>query len=227
MKRLPLALAGLLAVALTCVTPAPAATSATPHAKGSPDPCLAKKSKWERGQCENFAHSAPADEYFGRMKMSYLGINNTFRDESIRAGDYTTDSGIINKVSFADEALQAWSAKYPGDPELARSFFLAIVMYKKIYTQPYQEKAWNYAHLLVAHFGSTYFGKVEKAEIAHGFTEHYFGNPEMCPTPLPSGVVAMEAPSATATPVPAPGQPIVNIITPPCVAPAPAPTLTP
>ncbi len=227
MIRFPLALAGMLAVALTCVASAPAATSTTPQATGSPDPCLAKKSKWEREQCENFAHSAPADEYFGRMKMSYLGINNTFRDESIRAGDYTTDSGIINKVSFADEALQAWSAKYPGDPELARSYYLAVIMYKKIYTQPYQEKAWTYAHLLVAHFAATYFGKVEKAEIAHGFTEHYFANPQMCPPALPNGAVAMDTPSATATPDPVPGQPIINVIIPPCVAPGPEPTFTP
>ena len=136
------------------------------------------------------------------MKMSFLGINNTFHDETIRAGDYTTDSGIIYKVAFADEALEQWSHRYPGDPQLARSYYLAIVMYRKIYTQDAQQKAWTYMHVLTSRFGGTYFGKLEKADIARGFTEHYFANAQLCPTPLPSGVVvpAEVAPSATATP---------------------------
>ena len=108
--------------AMAATTPKPAATAAPK------DACASKKSKWEHQQCENYTHAAPGDEYFGRMKMSFLGINNTFHDETIRAGDYTTDSGIINKVAFADEALEQWSHRYPGDPQLARSYILAIVM---------------------------------------------------------------------------------------------------
>ena len=226
-KRTPAAIAGILAVGLACFASAPAATSANATVSiASKDPCLSKPSKWDREQCENYHHSAPGDEYFGKMKMSYLGINNTFHDEAIRAGDYTTDSGIINKVSFADEALRAWSSKYPGDPELARSYFLAIAMYKKIYTQPYQQKAWDYMHLIISRFGSTYFGKIEKAALARGFTEHYFANPQMCPTPMPLGATAMTTPSATATPLPPPGQPKIDMIIPPCVAPAPTETPT-
>src|SRR5215472_491430 len=33
--------------------------------------------------------AAPADEYFGRMKMSYLGINNSLRDAYVMAGEHT------------------------------------------------------------------------------------------------------------------------------------------
>ncbi len=206
--------------AMAASAPKPAATPA------SKDKCASLKSKWEKQQCENYSHSAPGDEYFGRMKMSFLGINNTFHDETIRAGDYTTDSGIINKVAFADEALEQWSHRYPGDPQLARSYYLAIVMYRKIYTQDAQQKAWTYMHVLTSRFGGTYFGKLEKADIARGFTEHYFANAQLCPTPLPSGVVvpAEVAPSATATPPRAAGQPSVDIITPPCVQPSPVPT---
>ncbi len=218
-----------LVVSLTAAASvaAPAATTPKPAAKAAPkDPCASKKSKWEHQQCEDFAHAAPGDEYFGRMKMSFLGINNTFHDEAIRAGDYTTDTGIINKVGFADEALEAWAHKYPGDPQLARSYFLAIAMYKKIYMPDAQQKAWTYMHVLASRFGGTYFGKLEKADLARGFTEHYFAAAQMCPTPLPSGVTvpAYVTPAATPTPVTAPGTPSVDIITPPCVAPSPAST---
>jgi len=221
-----------LAVSLTAAASvaAPAATAPKPAATARPkDPCAGKKSKWERQQCEDFAHAAPGDEYFGRMKMSFLGINNTFHDEAIRAGDYTTDTGIINKVAFADEALEAWAHKYPGDPQLARSYFLAIAMYKKIYMPDAQQKAWTYMHVLTSRFGSTYFGKLEKADLARGFTEHYFAAAQMCPTPLPSGVTvpANVTPAATPTPVPAPGTPSVDIITPPCIQPSPAATEEP
>jgi len=235
LKRTISLCAGLLALAVVCgpAERAVAATQAAHASKPNPkDPCAAKKSKWERNQCESFARSAPGDEYFGRMKLSYLGINNTFHDEAIRAGDYTTSSSIINKVQFADEALNAWAKRYPGDPQLARSYFLAIAMFKKIYVQDFQDKAWAYMHLIVHEFPTSYFGKLEKADIARGFTEHWFADPESCPTPLPSGMPAPAlTPSATATPVPRPGSPKVQIITPACVpppsTPSPAPTATP
>lgn len=217
------ALVATLDVAAFAATPKPSATAAPK------DACASKTSKYARQECENYTHAAPGDEYFGRMKMSFLGINNTFHDETIRAGDYTTDQGIINKVAFADEALQDWSHRYPGDPQLARSYFLAITMYKKIYTVDAQQKAWSYMHILTQRFPTTYFGKLEKSDLAKGFTEHYFANPEMCPTPLPSGVTIPPetTPSATDTPAPAPGQPKVQIITPPCIQPSAAPTEEP
>jgi hypothetical protein len=216
------ALVAVLAGTATAATPKPSATAA-PKSK---DACSSKTSKYAHQECENFLHSAPGDEYFGRMKMSFLGINNTFHDETIRAGDYTTDSGIISKVNFADEALQQWAHKYPGDPQLARSYYLAVVMYKKIYTLEFQQRAWTYMHILTARFGNTYFGKLEKAEIAKGFTENYFADAQMCPTPLPSGASGTSLTVVTyATPVPpAPGQVGVHMITPPCIQPSPAST---
>jgi hypothetical protein len=186
------------------------------------DPCASKPSKWQQQQCENYHHSAPGDEYFGRMKMSYLGINNTFHDEAIRAGAYTTDPGLIARVNFADESLREWARKYPDDPQLARSYFLAVRVYEKIYTQPAQEKAWNYMHLLATRFGSTYFGKIVKADLNRGFTEHWFAAPQPCSAP---GASAAAQPTADpATPAPKPGQPKVEILTPPCIAPSPSPS---
>jgi hypothetical protein len=217
------------AVLCAAIVMAPVGAHAAASAAKKPaDACASKPSKWQRLQCEEYTQSAPGDEYFGRMKMSYLGINNTFRDEWIRAGAYTTNSGIINNVGFADEALEQWAHRYPNDPQLARSYFLAIRMYKKIYTKSAQQKAWSYMHILTTHFGNTYFGKLEKADLAKGFTEHYFSLPQLCPTPIPSGVtVPTNAVSATPTPTPKPGQPKVEIITPPCVQPSPIPTESP
>jgi hypothetical protein len=203
------ALASVLAAAPVLAAPASAAT--TTSAK---DSCASKPSKWARQECENYNHSAPGDEYFGKMKMSYLGINNTFHDESIRAGDYTTDPGIISKVTFADDALEQWSHRYPHDPQLARSYYLAILMYKKIYTKPAQEKAWSYMHVLTSRFGDTYFGKVEREAMSRGFTEHYFADAEPCPSGSPA---AASSADAAMDPASKPGEPKVDVMTPPCI----------
>ena len=207
-------------------TPAVVATpkpSATPGEASTKNVCGATKSKWAHLKCEEFNSSAPGDEYFGRMKMSYLGIDNTYKDGVISAGAYTTDPRLIAKLDFATEALRRWAAKYPNDPELARSYYLAVQVLRKVYTQPEQQVTWEFMHLLVVKYGNTYFGKTEKAVIAQGFTEHWFGLAQLCPTPLPIGVLPEATPNATPEPSPAPGHPDVELITPPCVQASPVP----
>jgi hypothetical protein len=206
-----------------------ASASTTPKASASStpskdaDPCGSTKSKWQHLQCQEFNSSAPGDEYFGRMKISYLGIDNTFRDGAISAGAYTTDSRIITKLQFADEALSKWAAKYPGDPQLARAYFLGMLVFRKVYTQTAQQTAWRYVQVLAKTYPSTYFGKTSKTAMTTGFVEHWFSLPQLCPTPLPKGVMPEATPNATESPSPAPGQPVIDIITPPCVKPSPSP----
>ncbi len=207
------------------VEPALAATpTPTPSAKPkSKDVCDSTRSKWAHLQCEQFNSSAPGDEYFGRMKMSYLGIDNTYKDGAISAGAYTTDPKLISKLDFATEALQRWAAKYPNDPQLARSYFLGVQVLRKVYTQAEQQMSWQFIQLLVTKYGNTYFGKVMKSSIQGGYTEHWFGIAQICPTPLPPGVTPDATPAATPSPTPAPGRAAVNVITPPCVQPSPVP----
>ncbi len=225
-----LALAGSEASSpLAAATPQPTPTpAAAAHAK---DPCGDTKSKWAHLQCEEYNSSAPGDEYFGRMKLSYLGIDNTYKDGSISAGDSTTDPHLIAKLDFATEALRRWASKYPNDPQLARSYFLGVQVLRKVYTQPEQETTWQFIRLLTTKYGNTYFGKTLKASVAkNGFTEHWYAVATICPTPVPHGatppphgVAVLPTPEPTPTPSPAPGQPAVEIITPPCVPPSATP----
>ncbi len=181
-------------------------------------------SKWAHLQCEEFHASAPGDEYFGRMKMSYLGIDNTYKDGAISAGAYTIDPHLISKLDFATEALRRWAAKYPNDPQLARTYYLGILVLKKVYTQGEQQTAWQFMQILVTKYKSTYFGKTIKASLASdGFTEHWFALAQVCPTPLPPGVMPETTPAATPLPSPDPSHPAVDLITPPCVQSSDAP----
>ncbi|MDQ2664099.1 MAG: hypothetical protein M3Y18_08730 [Candidatus Eremiobacteraeota bacterium] len=163
--------------------------------------------------------AAPADRYFGRLKLSYLGINNTFRDAAITAGSYTTDKNLIHKLQFADAALHDWMKEYPNDPHLPRSFYLASETYKKIWTKEYQDKAWAYMQLLKTKYPTTFFGKQVKKDVAGGFTQRYFAQAQPCgAAPQPALIVQQRA-----------GQPKVQIEIPPCIQsdiPSPEPSAT-
>lgn len=146
--------------------------------------------------------------------MSYLGINNTFKDAAISAGSYTTSSAIVNKVDFAMEALNDWQSQFPRDPQLARSYFLGQIILKKIWIKKYQDKAWAYMQFILAKYPQTFFGKTVKADLANGFTQHYFAEPAPC------GGAAK--PAGPAPPVNN-GKYKVVVETPPCVPPASPP----
>jgi hypothetical protein len=192
------------------------AQSPAEDASGSPTPppkqnCGQTKSKYQKLQCDNYNNSAPGDEYFGRDKESYLGIENTFRDGYIRAGDNTTDPRVISTLNRASDALVVWSTRYPKDPELARAYYLGIRVYTKVYTQSGQQTAWQYMQTIVRKFPHTYFGKTINASLSKGdFTEHWYADAVPCPMP---GATA--DPTATPAP-PAKGQPAVELIEPPC-----------
>ncbi len=218
-----------------CTAPA-AAAAATAAATAAPRPAASPAlSQYERLRRERFKNSAPADHYFGRLKMSFLGIDNTLRFEALRAGDHTTDPSIVNKVNYADDSLEAWAAEYPRDPQLAHSYYLAVLVYRKIWTKPAQEKSWAYMQLILKRYPETYFAKQIRNDVDAGFTEHYYADPLPCPTappapgdfpagaPLPPALVE---PSPSPSPSPAPYgrslfRPNVEVLPAPCATPSP------
>lgn len=230
----------MAAVTAACVlgSVAAAPTSKPPSKPAPTRPKPPAVSKFRQHQLDMMRVSAPGDEYFGRLKLSYLGVDNTFRDESIRAGAYTTDSHIISQVNFAEDALRDWYNRYPKDPQLPRSYFLAYAMYRKIWTEPGQVKAWQYLHIISARWPGSYFGKLVKRDMA-GFVEHYFDEPAPCPSEAPTqspgpGGRRWSPPTPSPTPSPAPlpsptvapGQPLVEMLPVPCYTPIP-PTPSP
>lgn len=224
--------------------PLVAAPAAAPAATKSP----AAASKWQQHQREMFNNSAPADEYFGRMKLSYLEMNNTFRDAAISSGEHTTDTAIAHKVADAEDALDAWAKKFPHDPQLARTYFLATIVERKIWLQANQRRAWDYLNRLAHGFPETFFGKVAKKALAIGFTEHYYAPAVSCAPPpsepaspspqpaatalgpghkvqlMPQACIPLPAPTPTEAPTAAPAEsPTASSTEPSAVAPTPSP----
>lgn len=222
-------LAALALLVTVCAGFAPgvsAASSSAPAASPSPknDACKSETSKWAHLQCEEYNASAPGDEYFGRMKLSYLGIDNTFKDGVISAGAYTTDPRVISKLNFADDALRTWASKYPNDPQLPRSYFLGVQVYRKVYTEQGQETVWYYITLLTHKYAKTFYGKSIKAGLTKsGYTEHWFADPQPCATAMPNGKMPTSSPNPAAAPTAFPGASGVIVYQAPCQTDTPPP----
>jgi hypothetical protein len=64
---------------------------------------------------------APADEYFGQLKMSVLGIRNELNSLERRCSGGDRDvAAMSGKLAFVDDAMRDWRRKYPRDTWLPR-----------------------------------------------------------------------------------------------------------
>jgi hypothetical protein len=71
---------------------------------------------------QSFRDLAPADEYFGHLKLSVLGIANMIHDADSRiAYDRArTEPEFNGTLAFVTDAIHAWEAKYPRDPWISK-----------------------------------------------------------------------------------------------------------
>lgn len=72
---------------------------------------------------------APADEYFGRMKMSVLEIGNRINDLNRR-----NDDNIIHDAGLTEDAIRDWEHNYPADPWLSKDIASLVHIYAKLHT---------------------------------------------------------------------------------------------
>jgi len=77
---------------------------------------------------------APADEYFGKLKLSILGVRNLVYDIDARANDATEDvaANFCHKLILAEDALRDWQAKYPDDVWVPKFGYAMLKDYETI-----------------------------------------------------------------------------------------------
>jgi TolA-binding protein len=75
---------------------------------------------------------APLDEYFGRMKLSPLGINNTIHDTNLHVKYDSANAGrYYQSLAWAEDALHDWARKYPNDTWLpGRAYYMSHVFWQ-------------------------------------------------------------------------------------------------
>jgi hypothetical protein len=84
---------------------------------------------------QHLSDLAPADEYFGRMKMSILGISNTIKDAGLHLDQGADSMAVIDGLAFTEDAIRDWQRHYPRDPWLVKSLNALRGVYTKIPTE--------------------------------------------------------------------------------------------
>lgn len=107
---------------------------------------------------------APADRYFGRMKMSILGIRNSLKDLTADADLNPQNAGhIYDKVVFVDDALRDWHRHYPRDPWIPKYAYALASLYGKLGTGQ------AHAHRVATmRWIAASFPRSQYAQLAHG-----------------------------------------------------------
>ena len=79
------------------------------------------------------AYLAPADRYFGRLKMSILGVRNSLTDLSARADAHPEDAEhIFDKAVLVEDALHDWQKHFPRDPWIPKYAYSLAQLYGKL-----------------------------------------------------------------------------------------------
>lgn len=77
---------------------------------------------------------APADEYFGRLKMSVLGIRNELNHlQSQVDGQPEMSASVMGPASLVEDAIKDWERHYPSDPWLAKDVYLLTHLYANVH----------------------------------------------------------------------------------------------
>jgi hypothetical protein len=169
-NRFPIVLSVLVSLSV-CTVPSITSANETWHAKPAAAPLKV----------------APADEYFGRLKMSILGIANTIKDQSAmydRRPDQLQSE--MHAMVFVVDAIRDWEHKYPRDPWIAKSLFNLERFYNKIPTADGRAEAMRTMVWLVHDFPATWYGRVGREEIAGGKVGAVIAQDPPIPAPQPT-----------------------------------------
>ncbi|HZT12712.1 MAG TPA: hypothetical protein VFA29_07910, partial [Candidatus Baltobacteraceae bacterium] len=76
---------------------------------------------------------APADEYFGRQKLSPLGIRHevlTLKDDLHHAREHP--DAIEHKAELVEEAIDDWAERYPNDTWIASATWQLGTLFEEL-----------------------------------------------------------------------------------------------
>jgi hypothetical protein len=110
---------------------------------------------------------APADEYFGRLKLSILGIRNTIKDMGLKV-DANPSNGaqIMNAVALTEDAMHDWEKKYPHDTWIPPAIFSLERLYAKVDSDEARAHAKYTMAWLVKDYPTSTVGKTGRKELA-------------------------------------------------------------
>ena len=98
----------------------------------APKPAAAAQTHAAQPQAKPVSKVAPLDEYFGKMKLSPLGVNNTIHDTNLHVNYDKANAGhYYQALEWAEDALHDWARKYPQDTWLpGRAYYMSHVFWE-------------------------------------------------------------------------------------------------
>ncbi len=108
---------------------------------------------------------APADEYFGRQKISTLGIDNMIRDTDVRESfNPALASRLYGSLLAAEDALQDWAVKYPHDSWIPKRAYMLSHLFWRMHTPEATAAAERCRSLLFRSFPTHRFAQMARGE---------------------------------------------------------------
>jgi TolA-binding protein len=135
---------------------------------------------------------APADEYFGRQKLSTLGIDNMIHDTDARESfDPELAARLYGPLMAAEDALEDWAKKYPHDTWIPKRAYLLSHLFWRMHSADADAAADRCRNLLFKSFPTNKY-----ATLAHHETAATFAPPQtsMQTAASPSPAAAAPAP---------------------------------
>jgi len=187
-----------IAVASCFATPAAADNTAPPAKKPVKSVSVAPSSQRDAQRMAALKLLAPADEYFGPLKMSILGIRNTIKDLGLRY-DVNHDLGktMVSSVALTEAAIRDWEHKYPRDRDVPRAMYFLQRLYAHVLDDQAHLKAQMVAKWLFADYPTSEQARVLHRDLA---AEAAAPVPTAAPAAQPAPPVPLASPAPAANP---------------------------
>ena len=134
---------------------------------------------------------APADEYFGRQKLSILGIGNMIKDCRLRVeADMSKSGSIYGALANVEDAMRDWESKYPADSWVPKDLELLEAVYLEVPEQRARDNGTRIEVWLVHDYPQSQYAVTGRSVMASA--------PALA-APIVGGVAAAPAPPDAAT----------------------------
>jgi hypothetical protein len=148
--------------------------------------------------------AAPADRYFGKLKMSALRVR--YEIAQLKT-DYEyhrrMPDDVLHLLSYTEDAYYQWAAAYPKDGWLASTGYNLARLFEELPGYGARDSAVRALQFVRTHFKNTRYSKLSVAELAHGVSAKPEPAWAVRATPTPSAsVIPSATPSSSPSPSP-------------------------
>jgi len=116
---------------------------------------------------EQIAKAAPADEYFGPLALSVIGIRNAISQTCLRLDRAGLDDGdALSNVGLVEASVHEWERKYPEDTWLPRTVLALHRTYRRMASEQASLHAVDAAAWLLQKYPNSDEAHALRAELA-------------------------------------------------------------